>query len=69
MESNQFRQILERSPPLVDNVVERFFWPNCTDDNLVFPGSQTFVRSIGKFVNGHAHVPSFLLAHIIVQLG
>ena len=67
MRSHHICQELECAPPLVHNIHELVLRSNTTNDDLVFPTSQTFVRFITELSERHAQRPSFFLAHIVVQ--
>lgn len=50
----QLRQILKCRPPLVNDLIERIGWPNCTNDYLVPTRGKSLVRRICECIDGHS---------------
>jgi hypothetical protein len=66
---HHLRKVLERCASLVDNLIEDIRWANGTDDDLILTRDQSGESLIRKFVERHSQLPTFLSAHVVVQLG
>ena len=66
MRPHHICQKLKRTSTLVHDIHELFLRSDATDDDLVFPASQTLIRFITEFGERHAQRSSPFLAHVVV---
>ena len=66
MRPHDICQKLKRTSTLVHDIHELFRRSSATDDDLIFPTSQTLIRFVTELGERHTQRSSLFLAHVVV---